>query len=48
MALRPSEFYQIFKNKTYKLKSYATHDKIMEFWGGPHPQDGDCPPKCQK
>lgn len=35
MSIKINEFYQIFKNRSYKLKAYANIAKISEFWRGP-------------
>lgn len=40
MSVRPNEFYQIFKNRSYKLKAYANSAKIAEFWRGPACEHG--------
>lgn len=48
LLIKVNEFYALFKNKCYKLKSYANIAKIAEFWRGPSPAEFADSPRLRK
>lgn len=48
MSIKPTEFYQLFKNRAYKLRAYANLPKIAEFWRGPIPNEVQSSPRGVK
>lgn len=48
MSIKPAEFYQLFKNRAYKLRAYANLPKIAEFWRGPIQAEAQTTPRSIK